>query len=141
MDKSGNYSRTVFYFHFCLSIFFSHFSVTIHLSFSPVKMFFKLMLICGLCSLFHAAFSAAQYRSYLRVSEQKFTGSLPMDIMIQAFVSLLVTLYSVVSIYCNFKVIFANDDFVTKSYGHVFSTPPSLVTFNHRGRILTSKQL
>lgn len=105
-----------------------------------VKMFFKLMLICGLCSLFHAAFSAAQYRSYLRVSEQKFTGSLPMDIMIQAFVSLLVTLYSVVSIYCNFKVIFANDDFANKSYGHMFSTPPSLVTFNHRGRILTSKQ-
>lgn len=97
----------------------------------------KFWLVLGLCSLLHSAFSAAQYRSYLRVSEQKFTGSLPMDIVVQAFVSLILTLYSVVSIYCNFKVIFANDDYVTKSYGNVFSTPPSFIRFNHRGRILT----
>ncbi|KAJ6222884.1 hypothetical protein RDWZM_001429 [Blomia tropicalis] len=54
----------------------------------------------------HAAFSAAQYRSFLRVSEQNFTGSLPMDIVLQAGFSLILTLYMVVVVSGQFKEIF-----------------------------------
>jgi hypothetical protein len=97
----------------------------------------KVVLIVGLCSLLHAAFSAAQYRSYLRVSEQQFTGSLPLDIIVQAFLSLMVTLYSVVSISGAFKVIQADDDYAKKRHDILFSAQSSFFTFNHRGRILT----
>ena len=97
----------------------------------------KTLLVLGFCSLLHAAFSAAQYRSFLRVSEQKFTGQLPADIIAQAVVSLLVTMYSVVAVSGQFKVIYADDDFAKQQHASVFSTPKSFLTFNHRGRILT----
>ncbi|KAH9408588.1 Membrane magnesium transporter 1 [Tyrophagus putrescentiae] len=97
----------------------------------------KIILVLGFCSLLHAAFSAAQYRSFLRVAEQDFTGHLPADIIAQAVVSLLITMYGVVSISGQFKVIYADDDFDRQKQDLVFSTPKSFVTFNHRGQILT----
>merc|ERR1712071_442203 len=38
----------------------------------------KYLLISGICLLLHAAYSAAQHRTYLRLTEQEFT-SLPSD--------------------------------------------------------------
>lgn len=101
-------------------------------------MMLKLVLVLGLGSLLHAAFSAAQYRSYLRVSQQKFTGSLPADIVLQALVSLLAVLYAIVSVTGHFKAIAANDDLVSKGHDSVFSSQLSFATFNHRGRLLVS---
>lgn len=97
---------------------------------------FKIILLVGFCSLMHAAFSAAQYRSFLRVSEQNFTGSLPMDIVLQAGFSLILTLYMVVVVSGQFKVIQAEDDFSKRQSDQVFSTQNSFLTFNHRGKIL-----
>ena len=99
----------------------------------------KTFLLVGLCSLVHAAFSAAQYRSYLRVSEQPFTGSLPVDIILQTVFSLLVTIASLVGVQCgHFKVIQADNDFAKKRYDQVFGTQNSFFNFNHRGRLLCS---
>ena len=50
----------------------------------------KVAVTCGLLSLFHAAYSAAQHRAYLRMTEQDFTH-LPADILLQIFISLFVT--------------------------------------------------
>ena len=98
----------------------------------------KVLLVLGFSSLVHSAFSAAQYRSFLRVSEQNFTGTLPADIIVQAVLSLLLTMYSVVSVSGQFKVIYADDGFSKQRHDQVFATQQkSFLVFNHRGRILT----
>lgn len=104
---------------------------------ATTTMVYKMLLAFGFCSLLHAAFSAAQYRSFLRVSEQQFTGHLPGDIIAQAIISLFIAMYSVVSVSGDFKVIQADDDFSKQRYDLVFSTQKSFVNFKHRGRILT----
>ena len=46
----------------------------------------KVLLFGGLLSLLHAAYSAAQHRNYLRLTERDFT-SLPSDIFVQCLFS------------------------------------------------------
>lgn len=97
----------------------------------------KLGVVLGLISLAHAAFSAAQYRGFLRVSEQLFDGQLPADIIAQTIVSLLVLLYSIVTVSGELKVIKGDLSFGSKRHDQVFGThPPSFYTFNHRGALL-----
>ena len=48
----------------------------------------KFIVTLGLVALAHAAYSAAQHRTYLRVSERDFTG-LPTDILAQTLVDML----------------------------------------------------
>lgn len=97
----------------------------------------KLGVLLSFMSLAHAAFSAAQYRGFLRVSEQPFEGQLPVDIVAQTIVSLLVLLYSIVSVTGELKVIKADLSFGSKHHDQVFGPhPPSFWTFNHRGIIL-----
>lgn len=98
----------------------------------------KLGLSLGLLSLLHAAFSAAQYRSYLRVTEQPFVN-LPLDIIVQALASLLIVLYLTVSIAGNFKVISADEMLAAKRQDVLFATSqPSFQVFDHRGRVLSA---
>ncbi|XP_023716113.1 membrane magnesium transporter 1 [Cryptotermes secundus] len=95
----------------------------------------KLFLISGLLSLFHAAYSAAQHRSYLRITEQKFV-SLPIDILTQGIVSLFVAMYGIMYIAGDFKEIRATVDLENKSWETVRNIP-SFYIFNHRGKALS----
>ncbi|GLG92475.1 hypothetical protein R5R35_012958 [Gryllus longicercus] len=99
------------------------------------KAIHKLILLSGLLSLFHAAYSAAQHRSYLRITEQEFV-SLPIDILTQGIVSLFITLYGVMNIAGDFKEIRATVDLENKSW-ETLRNIPSFYVFNHRGKALS----
>ncbi|ERL86826.1 ER membrane protein complex subunit 5 [Dendroctonus ponderosae] len=94
--------------------------------------FHKLVLSLGFLSMFHAAYSAAQHRSYLRLNELDFTG-LPSDIFLQALLSLLIIMYGVLNVAGNFKEIKASADLDSKSW-ETFRNIPSFYTFSHRGK-------
>ncbi|XP_046448263.1 ER membrane protein complex subunit 5-like [Daphnia pulex] len=93
----------------------------------------KYIFILGMVLLFHAAYSAAQHRSYLRLTEQEFT-SLPADIVLQTIFSLLLTVFGVTTIAGEFKEIRSNIDLQKKTWKNL-NNRPSFYTFNHRGHI------
>jgi len=95
-------------------------------------MLHRFVLALGFLSLFHAAYSAAQHRSYLRINEQKFTH-LPFDIIIQAITSLFVIMYGVLHIAGDFKEIKASADLENKTWD-TYRNIPSFYMFNHRGK-------
>ncbi|KAG8235458.1 hypothetical protein J437_LFUL014088 [Ladona fulva] len=92
----------------------------------------KCILCFGFLSLFHAAFSAAQHRTHLRITEQEF-DSLPIDILIQGIVSLFITMYGVMCIAGDFKEIRATVDLESRSW-ETLRNIPSFYIFNHRGK-------
>ena len=95
----------------------------------------KVLIVLGLLSLIHAGYSAAQYRSYLRLVGEDFTGLLPMDILLQTILSLFVTMAGVVAVNGDFKEIKALEDSKYKSMDNIYNHP-TFFTFNHRGRLL-----
>jgi len=93
------------------------------------------MLVCaGLLTLVHAAFSAAQHRSYIRVTEKEFTF-LPIDIFIQAVIGLMLTCYGIVHVVGEFREIKTSSDGSSKTW-ETLSNRPSFYNFSHRGRAL-----
>lgn len=96
----------------------------------------RTLVVAGLLSLLHAAFSAAQHRSLLRLMGQEFNGLLPLDILLQTVLSLLITMAGVVGQNSEFKEIRALDDSKYKSI-ETISNRQSFYVFNHRGRLLT----
>lgn len=96
----------------------------------------KFIVIIGLVALAHAAYSAAQHRSYLRLTEQEFT-QLPTDILLQSFAALVLTCYGIVRVVGKFKEIKAASDLHTKTWETV-ANRASFYTFNHRGKKLFS---
>ncbi|GJQ70055.1 hypothetical protein Trydic_g22536 [Trypoxylus dichotomus] len=94
--------------------------------------FHRLILTLGFLSLFHAAYSAAQHRSYLRLNELEFTG-LPLDITIQTIASFFVIMYGVLYIAGDFKEIKASADLENKTW-ETFRNISSFYMFNHRGK-------
>lgn len=94
------------------------------------------LVVVGLLSLLHAAFSAAQHRSFLRLMEQDFSGLLPLDIVLQTLLSLLVTMVGVVAQNGDFREIRALDDSKYKSI-ETINNRQSFYIFNHRGRLLS----
>ncbi|XP_050307614.1 ER membrane protein complex subunit 5 [Anthonomus grandis grandis] len=97
---------------------------------------YKFILTLGFLSLFHSAYSAAQHRSYLRLNELEFRG-LPLDISIQALISLFVIMFGVLNVAGNFKEIKASADLDNKSW-ETFRNVASFYTFCHRGRSVIS---
>jgi len=95
----------------------------------------RFLVVVGLLSLLHSAYSAAQHRSYLRLVEQEFQGFLPLDILLQTIVSLVVTMIGVVKVSGDFKEIRALDDVKYKNIDTI-SNRPSFYIFNHRGRLM-----
>ncbi|XP_030748089.1 membrane magnesium transporter 1 [Sitophilus oryzae] len=93
---------------------------------------YKFILTLGFLSLFHAAYSAAQHRSYLRLNELDFTR-LPTDIFIQALISLFVIIYGVLHVVGDFKEIKASADLENKSW-ETFRNVQAFYTFCHRGQ-------
>lgn len=95
----------------------------------------KTLLIIGFVSLLHAAYSAAQHRSHLRLVEQEFDGLLPLDIILQALISLMVSMMGIVNVCGQFKEIRALDDLKDKSLDTLYNRP-NFYIYNHRGRLL-----
>jgi len=96
--------------------------------------FDKAFVIAGLLALLHAAYSAAQHRAYLRLTEQEFT-TLPTDILIQTLGGLVLTCYGIVKVVGEFREIKAAADLEKKTWGNVCNRP-SFYTFQHRGKAL-----
>ncbi|XP_051166885.1 ER membrane protein complex subunit 5 [Leptopilina boulardi] len=95
----------------------------------------KILIFVGFLSVIHAAYSAAQHRSYLRITEQEFT-TLPIDIIIQGILSLFVVMYGVMFIAGDFKEIRAVVDLENKSW-ETLRNLPSFQVFNHRGKAMS----
>ncbi|XP_023942963.1 ER membrane protein complex subunit 5 [Bicyclus anynana] len=94
----------------------------------------KIIVIVGFISLFHSAFSAAQHRSYLRITSQEFTA-LPLDIIIQAVVSLFAVIWGVLNIAGKLREIPAANELNNIKW-ETQRNLTSFYVFNHRGRAL-----
>ncbi|XP_013192961.1 ER membrane protein complex subunit 5 [Amyelois transitella] len=98
--------------------------------------FNKIILIVGFISLFHSAFSAAQHRSYLRITSQEFT-TLPLDIVVQAVVSLFAIMWGVLNIAGNLREIRAAAE-LNQIQWETQRNLPSFYIFSHRGKFLSA---
>ncbi|KAJ0181548.1 hypothetical protein K1T71_002270 [Dendrolimus kikuchii] len=96
--------------------------------------FDKILVLVGFISLFHSAYSAAQHRSYLRITSQEFT-TLPLDIVVQAVVSLFTVMWGVLNIAGNLREIPAANELNTIRW-ETQRNLPSFYIFNHRGKAL-----
>ncbi|XP_052219237.1 ER membrane protein complex subunit 5-like [Dreissena polymorpha] len=99
--------------------------------------FYTCCVFIGLLALLHAAYSAAQHRSYLRLTEQEFTH-LPWDIIIQCMASLILVVYGTVHIAGNFREIRASADLDHKTWD-MLGNRQGFLSFNHRGKALYRK--
>ncbi|XP_069447774.1 ER membrane protein complex subunit 5 [Ovis canadensis] len=88
----------------------------------------------GLFTLAHAAFSAAQHRSYMRLTEKE-DESLPIDIVLQTLLAFAVACYGIVHIAGEFKDMDATSELKNKTFD-TLRNHPSFYVFNHRGRVL-----
>jgi len=95
---------------------------------------YKAFVILGLLSLAHAAYSAAQHRTYLRLTEQEFS-MLPHDIFLQCVLGLLLTCWGVVNVAGNFKEIKASAEQDNKTWD-MLSNRQGFNIFQHRGKAL-----
>ncbi|VDN03915.1 unnamed protein product [Thelazia callipaeda] len=100
----------------------------------------SLSILRGVClvaliSLLHCAYSAAQHRFYLRLTEQPFTH-LPLDITLQTILSLVAFIYSTTYIAGEFQPIRSDLQDRAKSWDTVGNCP-SFYTFHHRAKTLS----
>ncbi|CAG0916441.1 unnamed protein product [Notodromas monacha] len=90
----------------------------------------KLILCVGMLSMFHAAVSAAQHHTFLRLTEQEF--HIPLDIIVQVLVSLVVTMISVTRVAGDFKEIRVSEELKERTWDSV-TNRPAFYNFRHRG--------
>ncbi|XP_039521656.1 ER membrane protein complex subunit 5 isoform X1 [Pimephales promelas] len=128
--------------------------------------FWKGVVGVGLFALAHAACSAAQHRSYMRLTEKE-NETLPIDvsckqipgiyhigshafvflktaslvlcfqIVLQTLLSFVITCYGIVHISGEFKDMDASSELKNKTFD-TLRNHPSFYLFNHRGRVLFS---
>ncbi|KAG5442941.1 Membrane magnesium transporter 1 [Clonorchis sinensis] len=96
----------------------------------------RLVLYVGLAGLLHAAYSATQHRSYLRLTEQEFV-SLPADIIVQTLISFVVVCIGVIGVSGPLKEIEAAAEFKDKSWD-CLKNRPSFQTFHNRNLTLSA---
>ncbi|XP_022166332.1 membrane magnesium transporter 1 [Myzus persicae] len=99
---------------------------------------YRQIFALGILSLLHAAYSAAQHRSYLRITEQEFDG-LPFDIFVQGVVSLFMSMYGILYLAGDFKEVRAIEELECKTWETLHNTPAFYI-FNHRGKTLFSNK-
>ncbi|KAL4631666.1 membrane magnesium transporter 1 [Arapaima gigas] len=87
----------------------------------------------GLLALAHAAFSAAQHRSYMRLTEKE-SGTLPIDIVLQTLLAFGVTCCAVVRIAGEFRNMDASSELRNRA-SDTSRNRPSFYLFDHRGRV------
>lgn len=104
----------------------------------------KVFLTIGLIGLCHAAYSATQHRSYMRLTEHDIDStsspaitSLPLDILIQTLVCLLFSCFGVISISAKFRPIKITSEWENKTWDNI-ANRTSFYSFNHRGKYLFS---
>jgi len=97
-------------------------------------LFDKFLVAVGLIALLHAAYSAAQHRAYLRLTEKEFT-TLPSDVLIQTLTGLVIACYGVVRVVGRFKEIRPIADLEGRTWDSM-STHVAFYNFNHRGKYL-----
>lgn len=95
----------------------------------------RVVCIAGLISLLHCAYSAAQHRFYLRLTEQPFT-QLPADIIAQTLISLIAVVYGASYVAGDFQPIRSDIQNRTKSWDTVGNCP-SYYVFDHRAKALS----
>ncbi|XP_075690492.1 ER membrane protein complex subunit 5 [Rhinoderma darwinii] len=88
----------------------------------------------GLFALAHAAFSAAQHRSYMRLTEKE-DETLPIDIVLQTLLAFVVACYGIVHIAGEFKDMDATSELKHKTFD-TLRNHPSFYIFNHRGKVM-----
>ncbi|XP_068107069.1 ER membrane protein complex subunit 5 [Hyperolius riggenbachi] len=96
--------------------------------------FWKGLVGVGLFALAHAAFSAAQHRSYMRLTEKE-DETLPIDIVLQTLLAFVVACYGIVHIAGEFKDMDATSELRNKTFD-TLRNHPSFYIFNHRGRVM-----
>uniref|UniRef100_A0A4W6FLY9 Membrane magnesium transporter n=3 Tax=Lates TaxID=8186 RepID=A0A4W6FLY9_LATCA len=102
--------------------------------FKMASSFWKGVVGVGLFALAHAAFSAAQHRAYMRLTEKE-NETLPIDIVLQTLLSFVMTCYGIVHIAGEFKDMDASSELKNKTFD-TLRNHPSFYLFNHRGRVL-----
>ncbi|KAF6029770.1 MMGT1 [Bugula neritina] len=91
--------------------------------------------VIGILLSLHAAYSAAQHRTYLRITEREYQ-MLPVDVLIQTALSLILTCCGVIILkIANLKEIRANADTEHKTW-ETFGNRSNFYVFNHRGRVI-----
>jgi len=95
--------------------------------------FYKGLLFASLGLLFHAAYSAAEWRSYARKSEQVQSDSIPLDITLETVIGLSLAMVAVLKIGGSFKEIRSSVELSGKNWENVRNRP-SFYIFGHRGR-------
>ncbi|XP_067937641.1 ER membrane protein complex subunit 5-like [Watersipora subatra] len=89
----------------------------------------------GIALSLHAAYSAAQHRTYLRITEQEYR-LLPLDILIQTFIALFLICYGVIAWKLHsLREIRANADTEHKTW-ETFGNRSNFYVFSHRGRFV-----
>eukprot|EP00794_Sanderia_malayensis_P005308 gene5308-5977_t len=96
----------------------------------------RCLVAFGIISLAHAGYSAIQFKTYLKLTEEEFV-KLPIDIIVQVMLGLLVSIFGIVKIAGELKDIHAAAELAHKSW-ETFGNRPSFNIFNHRGKIMFS---
>lgn len=99
--------------------------------------FDKFILITGFVCIIHAGVSAAQHRSFVRLTKEEF-DSLPLDILVQTLLGLLLACFGILRVSGEFKNIQVNADLKSKSFEN-FGISLSFCSFEHRGKTLAQK--
>ncbi|CAI8021491.1 Membrane magnesium transporter 2 [Geodia barretti] len=96
--------------------------------------FSKLFLFLGLLLIFHAAYSAVQHRSFLKLAEEEYTG-LPSDIGAECLLASVLMCVGVVTMVGRFRDIKLTTELNKRTY-EMSSNRDAFMTFNHRGHSL-----
>jgi len=97
----------------------------------------KIVLYLGILCIIHAGISAAQHRSYIRITEQEF-DFLPADIFLQTLLGLFLASFGIFKVAGEFKNIQFNADLKSKTFEN-FGSSLSFCSFEHRGKTLAEK--
>ena len=101
--------------------------------------FGRALVTFGIVSLIHAGYSAVQYKTYLKLTEEEFV-TLPADVIIQVMLSLTLSVFGIVRVAGELRDIHAAAELAHKSW-ETFGNRPSFYSFNHRGKIMFSDLL
>jgi hypothetical protein len=96
----------------------------------------KSIILFGLAGLTHAAYSATQHRTFLRLTERDFS-QLPIDIIAQTLLSLLLCCFGIIGISGKFKPIQITSEWENKRWDNI-ANRTSFYSFTHRGKYLFS---
>nr|CDS32927.1 magnesium transporter [Hymenolepis microstoma] len=99
----------------------------------------RLLVFVGLVTLAHAAYSAIQHRTYLKLTVAQY-DSLPADIFWQTIFGFIITIVGVVRVAGDFSLISSSTDPRNRSWDS-FGNRSSFYSFNHRPSLVAEFNL